>query len=46
MKEELRNLKTSTVNQRFWSIYKTTLSYCLRCRKYTESKNLEGCKDK
>ena len=32
MKDEIKNLKTS-------SIYKTMLSYCLKCRKNTESKN-------
>ena len=34
MKEETKNLKNKIVNQRFQSIYKTTLShYCLKCRK-------------
>ena len=27
------------VYRRFYSIYKTMLSYCLKCRKNTESKN-------
>ena len=38
MKEEIKNLKASKINQRFKSIYKTMLSYCLKCRKKTESK--------
>ena len=41
MKEEIKNLKTSTVHQIFSFIYKTMFSYCLRCRKNTESKNLK-----
>ena len=36
MKEEIKNLKT---HQRFQSIYKTLLLHCLKCRKYTNSKN-------
>ena len=39
MKEETRNLKNSTVNQRFQTIYKTKLSYCLQGRNNTESKS-------
>ena len=39
MKEEIKNLKTSTVHQRLQSIFKTMLSYCLKYRKNTESKN-------
>ena len=46
MKEEIKNLKTSTVHQRFESIYKAMLSYCLKCRKNTESKKSKSCKDK
>ena len=38
MKEDIENLKNK-VYQRFYSIYKRMLSYCLKCRKYTESKN-------
>ena len=38
MKEEIKNLKTSTVHQRFQFIYKTMLSYCWRCRKNTDKK--------
>ena len=41
MKQEVKNLKTWTVHQRFLCIYKTMLSYCLKCRKNTESKNLK-----
>ena len=33
-------LQTYTVNRRFQSISKTMLSYCFKCRKSTESKNL------
>ena len=39
MKEEIKNLKTITVHQRFYSIYKTMLLYCLKCRKNGEIKN-------
>ena len=39
MKEEIKNLKTITVHQRFYSIYKTMLPYCLKRRKNRESKN-------
>ena len=46
MKQETKNLKASTVYQRFQSIYKTMLSYCLKCRKNTESKNPKDPKDK
>ena len=46
MKEEIKNLKTLTVHQRFESIYKTMLSYCLKCRKNTGSKKSKSCKDK
>ena len=35
MKEAIKNIKTSAVYQRFQSIYKTMLSYCLKCRKNT-----------
>ena len=37
VKEE--NLKTFSVYWWFYSIYKTTLSHCLKCKKNTESKN-------
>ena len=40
MKETRKNLKTNTVHRIFQSIYKTMLSYCLKCRKNTEIKNL------
>ena len=33
MKEEIKNVKTESAYQRFQSIYKTMLSYCLNCRK-------------
>ena len=46
MKEEIKNLKTLTVHQRFESIYKAMLSYCLKCRKNMESKKSKSCKDK
>ena len=46
MKEEIKNLKNSTVHQRLYSIYKTMLSYCLECRKNTESKNPRVVKTK
>ena len=39
VKEEIKNLKASTINIRFQSIHKTIISYCLKCRKNTESKN-------
>ena len=32
VKEETKNLKTSTVHQRFLFICKAMLSYCLKCR--------------
>ena len=31
MREAVKNLKTSTVYQKFKSVYKTMLSYCLKC---------------
>ena len=37
-KEKIKNLKSLTVNQRFYTVYKTMLSYILKCRKNTESK--------
>ena len=46
MKEEIKNLKNSTVHQKFWSIYKTMSSYCLKSRKNTESKNPKVVKTK
>ena len=33
MKEEIKSLKNSTVYHIFWYIYKTMLSYCLKCKK-------------
>ena len=39
IKEEIENLKKSTVHQRSQFIHKTMLSYCLKDRKNTESKN-------
>ena len=33
MKEEIKDLKTQSVHQRFYSIYKTILPCCLKCRK-------------
>ena len=38
MKEEVVNLKTSTVPQRFQANYKPMLSYSLKNRQNTESK--------
>ena len=35
MKEQMKNLKASTVYQRFWSIYKTMLFDPFRCSKNT-----------
>ena len=32
MKEKTKNSITETVNLPFWSIYKTMLLYCLKCR--------------
>ena len=46
MKEEIKNLKMQTAQGRFQSIYKTMLSYCLKCRKNTESKNYGVVKTK
>ena len=46
MKEEIKNMKIkfNQVYRRFQSIYKTMLSYYLKCRKSTESKNPEDVK--
>ena len=38
MKKEIKSLKTSSVHQRFQSIYKTMLSHCLKCSKIQEVK--------
>ena len=38
MKEEIKNLKTYIVHLRLRSIFKTNLSYCLKCRKNNGSK--------
>ena len=46
MTEKIKNIKTSLVHQRFYSIYKTILSYCLKCRNNTKSKNLKVAKKK
>ena len=46
MKEKIKNVKTESVYWRFFSIYKTMLSYCLKCRKNKESKNLKTVKTK
>ena len=40
MNEEIKNLETKKVHQRFQSIYKMIVSYCLKCIKNAESKNL------
>ena len=37
-KEEIKSSKTSTVHQRFLSVYNIMLSYCLKYRRNTESK--------
>ena len=39
IKEEIKNLNTSAVYQRFRSIYKTMLSYCSKLQEFTETKN-------
>ena len=39
--KEIKNLKASKSNERFWSNYKTMLFYCLKCRKSTEKKTRE-----
>ena len=41
MSKEIKNLKASESNERFWSNYKTMLLYCLKCRKSTEKKTRE-----
>ena len=46
LKEETKNLNTSTLRRRFWSIYKMMLSCCLKCRKNTESKNPKSVRTK
>ena len=46
MKEEIKNLKNSTVNVKLQSIYKKVLSLCLKCRKKIESKNPKFLKKK
>ena len=40
MKEEIKNSNSK------YTIYKTMLSYCLKCRKNTESKNPEVVRTK
>ena len=39
MKEEIKNIETSAVHQRFQFIYKAVLSYCLECRKKADGRN-------
>ena len=39
MKEEIKNLKTSSSLSKIFVNIKTLFSYCLKCRKNTESKN-------
>ena len=46
IKKEIKYLITSSLYQRWSSIYKTMLSYCLRCRKNTSSKNQKVAKTK
>ena len=41
MSKEIKNLKASKSDERFWSNYKTMLLYCLKCRKSTEKKTRE-----
>ena len=38
-KEEIKNLKIWPVYQKFLSVYKAKLSYCLKCWKNLENKN-------
>ena len=45
MKEEIKYLKTSTVSQRFKSIYKTMLSIVWKVEKIKKA-NEKSCKDK
>ena len=46
MKEGNKNLKTSSVYRRFWSIYKTMSSYCLKCKRNTVIKNPKAVRTK
>ena len=46
MKEKIINLKTSTLSQRFQSIYKAMLSYCLKCKRNIKSKSPKIAKTK
>ena len=39
MKEEIKNLETLSIYRRLEPASKTMLSYCLKCRKNTESEN-------
>ena len=39
MKEEIKILKNYTIHRRFLFVYKTMLSYFLKCRKKIENKN-------
>ena len=45
MKDAIKNLKISTIHQRFKSIYEAILSYYLRCIKKRENKNLRVAKE-
>ena len=46
MKEEIKNLKTSTLNPRFQVIYQTLLLHCWKCRKNKKIKNPTAAKTK
>ena len=46
MKEEIKNLKTSTLNPRFQVIYQTLLLHCWKCRKNKKIKNPTVAKTK
>ena len=43
-KEKIEKIRASKVHQRLNSIFKTMLSYCLNCKKNTETKNPEVVK--
>ena len=44
MKEVIKNPKTPAMYQKLLTTLKTMLSYCLKCRKSTESKSLKVAK--
>ena len=46
MKEEIQDLKTESGYRKFYSVYKTILLYCLKCRKNKKSKNPKVVKTK